>query len=334
METITIFEERGIGKRHKSEDGETRRSRQQGSPASPQSRVILLDFNRDTSSHVSDTTLAGEVVRDGSEALRERNERQHFPDAASSTDESIVPLIRQAAEAGSPEALTILGRWYESGKHVGKDVIAASMYYIRAIRFDSPRASELLWNLTRERSYFEQLKSRINENDAGAKAVWASLVALQFDDQLTRQQALAMLETAAKENNIPALIELGLWYVQGSIVEKDRVRGIALWQKAEELGSREARVRIAVTELMSSQDSTKAMNVISLLSDAMHDGSVLAQVALGYCHEQGWGMPQNTGEAVRLYRKSAQRGSRIGYEALKRMYDALRPADAEFRVDE
>jgi hypothetical protein len=333
METITVFEQRGIGKRSSGGDAAGKSTANQGSTTSAASRVLLLDFNRDTS-HVSDTTLAGEVVRDGSEELQGIGDGDHRAFGPSGADSSIVSLVRRAAEAGSPEGLTMIGRWYQLGTHVRKDLIAASMYYIRAIYFDSPRAPELLWNLIHEREYFDMLKSHIDRNDGNAKVVWASLIALQFDDQLTGQQAQAMLETAARDGVPQAIIELGLWYLQGVIVQQDRARGLSLWKDAAGLGSREARIRIAVTELMSSQDSTKAAEVILLLTDAAHDGSVLAQVALGYCKEQGWALLRNTGEAARLYRKSAQRGSRIGFEALKRMHDTLRPPDVEFHIDE
>jgi TPR repeat protein len=329
-EALIVFEQRGLGKRKTKDQEESKTSSRDSSTVSSASRVMFLDFDRDTSTQVPDTALIRELVRDGSVELQAMNDTSRSPEDSA----SIVRLVRQAAEAGSPEALTILGRWYELGSHVDHDIITASEYYVRATLFDSPRSPALLWNLIHDQKYFEMLKHRVDRHDAGAEVVWASLVALQFDNQLTQQQAISMLESAANENNIQALIELGSWYVQGNLVQKDRLHGITLWDKAKSLGSREAEIRIAVTELMSLQDSAKTTQIVSVLSDAMNDGSVLAQVAMGYCREHGLGFQRNVGEAVKLYRKSAERGSLAGFEALKRMYDALRPPDREFRIDE
>ncbi|HTK81671.1 MAG TPA: tetratricopeptide repeat protein [Bacteroidota bacterium] len=323
-ETLMKFQEHGIGKRKAKGTSEGR------PPQTPGGRVMFLDFDRDTSTHVPDSTLVGELVRDGSGKVRALSD---------STDTVVdtlplVPLIRQAAEAGSPEALTLLGRWYEKGTYVHKDVIAASMYYLRATRFDSPRAPLLLWNLTHEPRYFDLLKERVDRHDAAAETVWPALIALQFDNQMTAQQAIGLIESAVRKENVAALIELGLWYIQGNMVSRDQSHGLELWEQAKARGSREAEIRLAVTDLMSSQDSSKAARLVNFLLDAMRDGSVLAEVGLGYCYEHGFGVEQHTGDAAKLYRKSAERGSLSGYESLKRLYNRLRPPEKEFHIDE
>ena len=329
-EALIVFEQRGIGKTRTGERMEKNSSSRDSSAVSPASRVMFLDFDRDTSTQVPDTALVRELLRAGSPELQAEGDTSHV----SGDSAAVLDLVRTSADAGSPEALTILGRWSELGSHGDRDVVAASEYYLRATLFDSPRSPALLWNLIHDPKYFKLLKERVDRRDPDARVVWASLVALQFDNQLTQLQAISMLESAADADNIQALIELGSWYVQGMFLQKDRPRGIALWNRAKSLGSRDAEIRIAVTELMSLRDSAKSAEIVSLLSDAANDGSVLAQVAMGFCREHGVGLQRNAGEAVKLYRKSAERGSLAGFEALKRMYDALRPPEREFRIDE
>jgi TPR repeat protein len=60
---------------------------------------------------------------------------------------------------------------------------------------------------------------------------------------------------------------------------------------------------------------------------------LLADLALAFCTEQGIQVPRDTGEAYRLYHKAMQRGSEKAYQALRRMYNALRPKNNEFQVD-
>jgi len=65
---------------------------------------------------------------------------------------------------------------------------------------------------------------------------------------------------------------------------------------------------------------------------AADSGSVLAQEILGYCHDKGYLVGTNRPEAVRYYRMAAQRGSLAAYNALKDLYNKIRPPDPEFRM--
>jgi TPR repeat protein len=302
------------------------------------STVIFLDFNRDTSSHSNDTTLAEELSRNGSEALSllpapvgGRIDSMRADPARG--DSALLRAVREAGEAGSPEALTMMGRWYETGRLFRKDNLAAAVCYLRALRFDSPRAPELLWRLVHGQGFFAMLKAEVDRGSTDAEFVWAALIGAQFDFQLTGEQAVALLERAAGRNNVQAMLELGSWMAQGRLVARDRKRAFGLWQRAAAIGSREAEIRLAVAQIMADEPPEAGAELVPKLQSAMREGSVLAQVALGYCFEHGIGLPQQTGEGARLYRSAAQRGSSIGYSALKRMYDGLRPTAEEFRVD-
>ena len=76
-----------------------------------------------------------------------------------------------------------------------------------------------------------------------------------------------------------------------------------------------------------------ATDLVSYIRAEADSGSVLAQAALGYCLERGIGMSARRPDAAAMYRKAAQRGSQMAYRALRNMYDALRPGEAEFRIE-
>ena len=59
---------------------------------------------------------------------------------------------------------------------------------------------------------------------------------------------------------------------------------------------------------------------VSLLREAVREGSTLAEVTMALLHEKGLSVKRNVGEAVRLYRSAAQRGSANAYRALVRLY--------------
>jgi TPR repeat protein len=128
------------------------------------------------------------------------------------------------------------------------------------------------------------------------------------------------------------MIELGLCYHTGRWTERDRGRARALWLQAERLGSREAAVRLAVVDVAGEGELQNADSTIALLGQAIDEGSVLAEVGLAYCYERGRGVEARFDEAVRLYRSGYRRGSQDAYRALRRLHDAIRPADDRFRV--
>jgi TPR repeat protein len=130
------------------------------------------------------------------------------------------------------------------------------------------------------------------------------------------------------------MVELGLCYYSGRWVPPSQERAMELWAKAASLGSNDALVRIAITQVRVERREESLEQNLQDLDEARHAGSVLAQVALGYCYEYGIGVSRNKAEAATLYRSAAQRGSQDAFRALKRMHDEVRPSDKEFMVEE
>jgi TPR repeat protein len=142
------------------------------------------------------------------------------------------------------------------------------------------------------------------------------------------------LKKSVDEGYVPALIEMGLWYYGGKWVDKDRERAMSLLRQAAQKGSRDAAVRLAVTTLREHEDEHADSLAVSLLYRAVPEGSLLAQVGLGYCYEEGIAVPKKVAEAARWYRAGAVRGSQDAYRALRRLYDDIRPPEKEFQVEE
>lgn len=249
----------------------------------------------------------------------------------SSKDTSAVGLIKLAAQNGSPEALFIAGRSFHKGIATEKDLVKAVVYFIRAYRLGSYKASEALFSISRSQQLYNELKDRIdNHTDPDAMFAWAGLVAMGMDFQLTSDQALDLLEDAVELDHIPSIIEMGLAYYSGSLVDKDKEEAIDYWERAAELGSQEAKIRIAFTKVL--DDDEDISSEIELLLSTADEGSVLAQTALGYCYEKGKGVKQHKAKAVDYYRKAAQRGNRTSFDSLKKLYDEIRPDDAVYQI--
>ena len=255
-----------------------------------------------------------------------------FPDSVSTSDTTGIGLIKYAVGKGSPEALLIAGRAFQEGIIVEEDLVKASARYIHAYRLGSRKAAEYLMNLVQSPDYFTMLKKHVDNEDPDAMYVWAGLIALGLDYQLTDEQALDLLEKGVEQNHIYSIIETGLCYYSGTLVDKDKDKAIEYWGKAVELGSVEAKVRIAFANIQSDYGDNKGN--FDVLREASEEGSVSAQAALAYCYEKGLGVMQNKAEASNLYRKAAHRGSQAAFNSLKKMYDEVRPEEDEFDIYE
>ncbi len=353
-EVLAQLEKRGIHENSDSTSANNLAADSSGTAATPSKQLtqqkaapqvlepVLLDFNSDTASHVDDLTLLKEALREGSPEFRNalgmvnifEDSSQIANGAKGHTDSSILAVVRRAADEGSPEAQTVLGRMYERGIGVRKNSLHAAMEYINAIRLDSRRAPALLWRLIHTKNFMDAVTAKTVKNDPEAEYVLAGLTAIGFDYDLNGTQAFQLLQAAAAQNFLPAIVETGNCYFSGRWVTQDKKKAMDIWNFAASLGSEEARIRYAASSVVASVGSDVDSLSIAFLDSASQKGSVLAEVALAYCYETGSGVAKDTGEAVRLYRSAAQRGNQSAYRGLQRMYDAIRPKGKEFQVVE
>ncbi len=296
---------------------------------------LYLDYGPDTSSNVSDLTLLNEAFREGNAKFRKALGVSDVFKKGEHEDTTAMSVIESAAGVGSPEALAVLGRCYEKGTGVKRDRILAAEQYLRAARMDSRHGLALLLRLVRQKGFSEDLEKRTKAGDYDAAFVWAGLTELGLDHRLLDEQAFHLLKLAADHGNIPSLIELGRCYYTGQWTPRNPELGAECWQQAAEAGSRDAKIRLAAAAVISDStiSPTAIADTIRVLTSGVDDGSMIAQLALGYCYQHGIGVVRNTPHAVRLYRECAQRGSESAYDALKQMYNRLRPEGKEFQVE-
>ncbi|MGA7723197.1 MAG: tetratricopeptide repeat protein [Ignavibacteriaceae bacterium] len=297
--------------------------------------LVFVDFNTvsDTVSEIPNKILLQDILHEGNEKLARILKINDKKDTTLAFNPSAIDSLAIIGNEGSPEALTLLGRLYELGIYTKKDITQAAVYYIRAIKLDSPRSPVLLWKMLRDSRYFVVLKKLVEQNDPRAMFVWYGLFAAGIDNQITQEDAINFLKKAASLNYIPALDELGLNLYTGKFLKQDRDKAVIIWQHSQSLGSREASLRILVAEIFGYAKAQDFQNTVDEIQKANAEGSILAQATLAYCYENGIGSETNEAKAVLYYRMAAQRGSRFAFDELKQMYDALRPNDSNYKVD-
>jgi uncharacterized protein len=297
--------------------------------------LVFIDFNtvNDTVGDISNKTILRDLLHPGDEGLANAMHLSKKEDTTFVFDSTSLKKLVDFANAGSPEALTLLGRLYELGIHFPKNIIMAAVYYIRAIKMDSPRSPVLLWKMAKKDDFYEVLKNRTDEKDPAAMFVWYGLYTLGYNVQIVESDALKLLKNSAGLKFVPSLNELGLDYYTGKFVKKSQSNAISVWQVAENLGSSEAKLRIAIAKINSNITSTNNKKLLSEIDSAMSEGSVLAQATLAYCYQKGIGMETSIPLAVKYYRLAAQRGSQFAFNQLKGMYNSIRPDNKEFQLN-
>ena len=292
---------------------------------------VLLDFSVDSSKHIDDQTLLQDLFGNGNEEVKKLLGISKLLIDSTASDTALFQSLLHAADIGSPEAMTVIGRCYERGIGVQADPIAAAEQYLRALGLGSRHAYPLMRELLQSQKFAVLLDSRMKRKDPVTEFVYASLAALHFDNQIPEHEAFRLLEDAASKNHLSSLVELGACYNTGRWTTMNKKRAYEFRHYAEIHGSVEAHLRLASARIVA--DTAFQQSDLDTLLSAAQDGSMLAQLTLAYCYEQGLHVPHDPAHAVRLYRQCARRGSDGAYLALKRMHDILRPSDKEFSTE-
>jgi hypothetical protein len=298
-------------------------------PIDTGSSLLFIDFHTDTTSTIEDTTLIREAYQ-GIDTLSQSTTTEK--NTTASLDPSIQSLLSKVAKSGNPEALCLLGRCYERGLNVRKDIILAGVYYLRAFILNSYRAPALLWKLMNTVEFARELELRSSKNDPDALYLWSGITSIGFSKLLNEKQAFDLLQRAAAAGQLPAMVELGSCYLTGRWVQQDRDKAIELWNRASRLGSVEADIRLAGANLLGQIHTEEIDSALFVLRVTSQNGSLLSDLTLAHCYEKGIGLTQNKGEAYRIFHKSMLRGSETAFRALRSMHDEIRPSTQEFQM--
>ncbi|MCH7774056.1 MAG: sel1 repeat family protein [Bacteroidetes bacterium] len=201
------------------------------------------------------------------------------------------------------------------------------------MRIDSPKARYLVWKLRKSAVRLARSQRKAKNNDAEAMFVWYGLNSVNYDNQLVIDDAINLLQKSANDNYIPAMIELGLNYYTGRFTLEDKSEGLQYWEDAASMGSTEAKVRIITASLYSNTELENPESTFDELIKASENGSLLAQVGLAHCYQNGIGTAPSKGETVNYYRVASQRGSQYAYRELQKLYDEIRPDETEFSIN-
>lgn len=296
---------------------------------------VLLDFTRARQSTVIETRVL----------LDELLESRRFSAADSLAlltlledrpDPKAVAALEEMARWTNPEAMVLAGRLLAEGRHASRDVWRAAELFASAVFLESARAPGLLLELLREEERSSDLIRRAWDGDTHAQYVLACLKLMNIETRVSDAQARVLLERAAARQSPAALTQLGTAWATDRWGAADTDAAESAWKQAARLGYPEARLRLAAAALLRvaprAAPRAALVQAVATLDEGERQGSLLAAVALAASFERGIGRARDAAEAARRYREAAVRGSMTAWRALRRLHDALRPDEAEFRI--
>jgi uncharacterized protein len=306
----------------------------------PNTGLVFMDVPPETTDVVrNDTLLLREAIRHAGPGLRKALGMSALQEGEAPSDDQAFNAIKKASSHGSPEALTVLGRAFEKGAGVERNNIHAVAMLVRAIRLDALHAPEVLWNLLASKAVVHQIRDAAVRGDGEAEFAWAGAGAIGFDGLLaqaesyiTDDQAYRLFVQATEHGYTPAYVEVGLCHYAGRGVPANQAEAIRWWKLGKAKGDADASIRLALLTVRAPEDSTALENAVAELRSAAADGSVLAETGMGFCYETGRGVPVSKPAAAEYYRAASVRGSQDAFRALRRMHDAIRPAEKDFQV--
>lgn len=294
-------------------------------PISKNVTLQYIDFTKNKYTQPADSLLLVDFYE---ELGRTATAYQSFVTRAVTFTDSVVQsflLVEQTIEKYSfPEGLLLLGRIHETGRGVPVNLNKAAYYYVRALKEGAPYAGIFLWELVNREQLFSALYARINKGDNNAAYTLSTLRLLKLEFKISEKDALLILEKAANNGNLPALIEYGNILFNGIFVPVNRAAAKEVWEKAESAGAYQAKLRLFISSIAEgSSTGFPSYDLYSHLQEGYRNGSLLAETVLGYYYEKGLSGDASKSNAYRIYRNAASRGSNLAYTLLKNLYQDI-----------
>lgn len=291
-------------------------------------QLNYIDFTADTTSTISDSTL----IREFLSSIEEDSLYKSFPKNWTALEEinskEIFMLLENLSDYGNAEAMTLLAKYYQSNFFPGKDLIKSIELLLRAYRLESFRAASILNETLRNQKIVDEILKKAERGEASSQYIIATLTALNFSRDIYKADVVSFYRKASQKNFAPAKNELAGILISGNFSEKNIDEGLKLYDQSITLGNMEAASRKALFEISTGQNPD-----LNFLFESEKRGAIISQISLGYIYEKGIGVEKNLGKAVGFYRSAAFRGSNNAYEALKKLYESLRPDDPIFIID-
>lgn len=266
--------------------------------------------------HSSDNTANS--IEYGSEQFLEMWRNEEY--------DTLLPIVRSAAESGNMEAQGDLGLMYQLGWSVDIDMSAALKWYLKAseqgdsscmesvaqIYSGKTKGSEKLKNSKKAEEWFRKAeKATVDKGDFEYEAYYSFLL-----DEGRNKEAFEVMKRGARNGDVLAMVDLAYAYFLGDDyyyedlgISEDLVKAGEWFEKAADAGHAGAMMRMGQFCLFAygnvPEDNDRAFQY---LQNAVENDDELpyAHLLLGKCYYNGWGTSENLRKAKEHFKAAAE----------------------------
>ena len=227
-----------------------------------------------------------------------------------------IHLIEELAEQGLAKAQFKLGRYYEIGERIPKDIKKAIVWYTKAAEQGNDKAQYNLGLLYRDgngtsQNYEEAAKwltMAANQGLAHAQYFLGGLCAQGLGTSQSYEKAVEWYTKAAEQGLGAAQYSLGYLYMQGKGVPQNYKKAFDLYTKAANQGHSYAQNALGVLYVQGNGVSHNYEKAVEWFMKAADQGQPFALFNLGVRYLKGQGVFQSYEKANECFIKSAEKG--------------------------
>lgn len=260
------------------------------------------------------------------EYLKKAVEQEHAPamndygarmfqgdkDGKGKDPKAAIDLFKKAADKGNAAAHRLLGSIYEQGLgEQTKDIKKAAEHYLTAARGNDGVAQLWMGNVTQTGLLADTAQGKKQED-------------LKPEDILINpnpSQALNFYRLAAQNGLPQAMYNVGIFYENGAVVDKDANKAFALVQRAATSGIPVAAFRLGSYYQQGLGVAQDIVAAAAWFERAAKAGVPAAQLVYGVMLENGSGVEQSIAAAAAMYENAADQGLAQAMVNLAQIYE-------------
>jgi uncharacterized protein len=206
-----------------------------------------------------------------------------------------IDMFKKAADKGNPTANRSLAILHENGSEsvVTRDLEKAAEYYTKAANAGDPQSQFRL-------AVAHELG--MGEVDKDGKVTKVIIAPNQ------QKTALDLYRIAAQSGMAEANYNVGMYYENGAVVDKDAEKAFAFFMRAAQGGLAQAQHKVATYYQNGVGIGRDIVAALGWFQRAADQNFGLSQLVMGAMNEMGVGMPQNFTAAALNYSMAADQG--------------------------
>jgi len=263
---------------------------------------------------------AGNIISD----LTTKRILRKAPLKVSSMDE-----LRQMAESGDAEAQVNLGICYRNGQGVRKDLEESFKWSLKSANQGHLVGQNAVGNCYNfgmgvDRNLEEAFKWYRKSAEQGHLNAQINLANCYSKGEGVEKDAGKAFEwklKAAEQNDAEAQYDVGSGYYEGRGIEKNKAKAMEWYLKSAKNGYAKSQHNIGVyyLELSKDKNSDYKKDGVKWLIKSAEQGLVVPMFIVGVCYAKGDGVPQSKDEAIKWFRKAAERDHPEAKRALQQL---------------